>query len=270
MNLLSPSTRASATRALSDAFSHRPGARPHRPTRSRPPGPMDRGFDQGPPQPRRAAARDAPVADTSGTGVDARNQPRVAGELPGRCEAADVADLSADGQRRGLDQSHAVCCNAVAMRIGRPPRPAPRRRAASVPWARTIASTWRKPGHTRRRPAAARRASRPASRQQTWRAGARPSRPLTQQHRPQRLITAVRTCTSAWPLATQLAQLSNRQRRVVDADHAVAAERVRQPPRIEPVGLRRIARLQLRLQRVDDPQVADRWRDARRQSATWA
>src|SRR5688572_2405146 len=60
---------------------------------------VDRGFDQGPPQPRRAAPGDAAVPDAPRAGVHARHQPRVAGELRRGGKTPDVADLRADRQR---------------------------------------------------------------------------------------------------------------------------------------------------------------------------
>ena len=60
---------------------------------------MHRGFNQCPPQPRRAAAGDPPIADATGARVHPWNEPGIAGQVPRGRKAADVGDLGADHQR---------------------------------------------------------------------------------------------------------------------------------------------------------------------------
>ena len=60
---------------------------------------VHRGFDQCPPQPGRALARDPSVVDATGAAVDARHHAGIIRQRRATREALNVADLRADRQR---------------------------------------------------------------------------------------------------------------------------------------------------------------------------
>jgi hypothetical protein len=78
---------------------------------------------------------------------------------------------------------------------------------------------------------------------------------LSQQQGVQALLARGAHAHQAGPIPTQLPQVSNRDRRVVHADHTVPAQRIGQPPRIPPVGFGGVARFAPCLPRIDDDQI---------------
>ena len=83
---------------------------------------------------------------------------------------------------------------------------------------------------------------------------------LPQQQRMEALLETRLQARQLTAIPAQFAQIANRRRRIVNPHDTVAPQRVGQPPRIEAVGLGRVARFDSRLARIDHvhrPDVID-------------
>jgi hypothetical protein len=97
-------------------------------------------------------------------------------------------------------------------------------------------------------PASVTVSSRAASREEPFH---RHAHALPQQQRVDALLETRWQPRQVTPIPPQLAQVANRRRRVGDPHNAVAAQRIGEALRVESVGLRRVARLDPGLARVD-------------------